>query len=167
MAAKDRLGTAAVGTGSIPVSRIMAGFVFLICIALIGIEAVKLFNERGKVLADARKDTANLASSLAQHADLTFKSADTLLVSIVQRLDRDGVMVIASVGDTNSSNFSGDDYFVHHRDRDSHELFVGKPASGGTAEGWHIPIARRFNRADGSFAGVAVIALDPGYFQTL
>jgi diguanylate cyclase (GGDEF)-like protein len=34
-------------------------------------------------------------------------------------------------------------------------------------DGWLIPVSRRFNRADGTFGGVAVAAVNPMYFQDI
>lgn len=190
-----------IGPGSVSISRLVAGFVCVICASLIGLQIASIVGERSKVLSDAKKDTANLTSSLVQHADLTFKTADSLLVGLVERLehedlsdqnvrqrlrnwflqevrlnsqfvsfaviDRDGKMIVTSTGQTALSDYSDRDYFIHHRDHDDRELLVGKPVKGRNANTWLIPTTRRFNRANGTFGGVAVAALDPVYFQTL
>jgi diguanylate cyclase (GGDEF)-like protein len=64
----------------------IAGFTALACAGLIGLETSRIFSERSQILADSHKDTANLTSSLIKHAELTFRSADAMLLGIVERL---------------------------------------------------------------------------------
>jgi diguanylate cyclase (GGDEF)-like protein/PAS domain S-box-containing protein len=65
----------------------LAGFVALACIGLMGLEVSRIINQRSAVIADSRTDTANLTSSLIQHAELTFRTADALLVGIAERME--------------------------------------------------------------------------------
>ena len=65
------------------------GFVTAACAVLIGFETLRVVNQRSELLADARKDTANLTSSLIQHAELTFRTADAILIGLVERLEHE------------------------------------------------------------------------------
>jgi diguanylate cyclase (GGDEF)-like protein/PAS domain S-box-containing protein len=178
----------------------IVGFIAAACAVLIGLETSHIVNQRSDVLAASRKDTANLTSSLIQHAELTFRTADALLIGIVERLEHQDVdseaverlkawfveevrhssqfisfavvdtngMMIASTFDAKGPNrFSDREYLTYHRTHDDDDLHIGAPIRSRSAEGWMIPVTRRFNRADGTFGGVAVAAIDPRYFQEL
>jgi len=56
---------------------------------VVGLEVSRVVSHRSEVIADARKDTANLTSSLIQHAELTFRTADAVLIGVVERLERE------------------------------------------------------------------------------
>src|SRR5689334_19815617 len=68
-----------------------AGFVVLICLAILGLSAWREWESRNAELRNAETDVANLAHSLVQHADDTFELADTILVGLVHRLELDGM----------------------------------------------------------------------------
>ncbi|MBR0810204.1 diguanylate cyclase [Bradyrhizobium diazoefficiens] len=67
-----------------------AGFVVLICVAILGLSAWREWEARKVDLRSAEVDVANVAHSLIQHADDTFELVDTLLVGLVHRLEIDG-----------------------------------------------------------------------------
>ncbi|WP_314953004.1 diguanylate cyclase domain-containing protein [Bradyrhizobium cosmicum] len=67
-----------------------AGFVVLICVAILGLSAWREWEMRNVDLRNAEIDVANLAHSLVQHADDTFELVDTILVGLVHRLEIDG-----------------------------------------------------------------------------
>ena len=188
-------------SGFLSATRLIAGFVALVCVALLALETSHVMSQRTEIMARARSDTANLASSLAQHAELTFRTADALLIATVERVEHepnfdpqaqqrlrnwfiqevnqssqfvsfavigsDGSMIVTAAAAKSALNFSDRDYFAYHREHDDRQLVIGKPIHGRVADEWIIPITRRFNRADGTFGGVALAALDPAYFQKL
>src|ERR1035438_7401797 len=67
----------------------IVGFVAAACALLIGLETSRILTQRSDVLADSQKDTANLTASLIQHAELTFGTADAILIGVVDRLEQD------------------------------------------------------------------------------
>lgn len=67
-----------------------AGFVVLICVAILGLSAWREWEARNAELRNAEIDVANVAHSLIQHADDTFELVDTILVGLVHRLEIDG-----------------------------------------------------------------------------
>ncbi|MBR1175589.1 diguanylate cyclase [Bradyrhizobium sp. KB893862 SZCCT0404] len=77
------------GKTRLPLSA--AGFVVLICLAILGLSAWREWESRNAELRNAETDVANLAHSLVQHADDTFELADTILVGLVHRLELDGM----------------------------------------------------------------------------
>jgi diguanylate cyclase (GGDEF)-like protein/PAS domain S-box-containing protein len=66
------------------------GFVFLVCLAVVAIEAANLWQQRNREMAEAWQDAANLARSLSQHAEDTLRTADVSIIGIVHRLQLDG-----------------------------------------------------------------------------
>ncbi|MGA2994525.1 bifunctional diguanylate cyclase/phosphodiesterase [Bradyrhizobium sp.] len=174
----------------------VAWFVALACTVLIGLEVSRIVTQRSTVIANARLQTANLTKSLLQHAELTFRTADAILIGVVERLehesldavtherlrawfadevrhssqfvsfaviDSDGAMIVSTFGEAPSGQFSDREYLAYHRTHD--ELHIGAPIRGRKAEGWLIPVTRRYNKPDGTFGGVAVAGINPQYFQ--
>ncbi|MFB6447864.1 sensor domain-containing diguanylate cyclase [Bradyrhizobium tunisiense] len=76
--------------GKMPLPLWAAGFVALICVAILGLSAWREWEAREADLRNAEVEVANVAHSLVQHADDTFELADTLLVGLVHRLEIDG-----------------------------------------------------------------------------
>ncbi len=67
----------------------IAGFIAAACAVLVGLEISHILNQRSDILADSRKDTTNLTGSLIQHAELTFRTADAILIAAVERLEHE------------------------------------------------------------------------------
>ncbi|EPM78448.1 sensor domain-containing diguanylate cyclase [Pseudomonas syringae] len=57
-------------------------------------------------------------------------------------------------------------YFVYHRDNADESIHVGPIIESRTTGDMVIPISRRINNPDGSFAGVALATVAVAYFQT-
>jgi diguanylate cyclase (GGDEF)-like protein/PAS domain S-box-containing protein len=77
------------GTLHLLATRGIAWFVALACVIVFGLEISRVVSLYSEVRDDARKDTANLASSLVQHAELTFRTADAVLIGVVERLEHE------------------------------------------------------------------------------
>src|SRR5262249_8471924 len=75
------------------VSIATATLAFLIAVvgAIVGLEAAHVLDERAKAIEDGKRDTANLVKSLIQHAELTFRTADAVLLGIVEQSEHDGL----------------------------------------------------------------------------
>ena len=65
-----------------------------------------------------------------------------------------------------STHVGASDLLVH-READSRTLYVGKPVVDPMLNKTMIPLTRRFNNPDGSFAGVVAVAVDPARFTDL
>jgi signal transduction histidine kinase/ActR/RegA family two-component response regulator len=172
----------------------------LACVAYVGVEAFHIVQHRTYVLADGEKDNANLANSLMQQAELTFRTADALLLSTVLRLekrpfpteerelssalfaeqirqspqlatmgviDADGIMVASALELPPGTKFSDREYFIHHQATADRAIFIAPPVKGRATGSWIIPVSRRFNRPDGSFGGVVLVAIKAQFFQDL
>ncbi|MCW3609118.1 sensor domain-containing diguanylate cyclase [Burkholderia cenocepacia] len=84
-------------------------------------------------------------------------------------LDAHGNIVLDSQNDVpRQGNFADRKYFTVHRDRDDVGLYVSDPFEsrlrGGTPS---IALTRRVSNPDGSFAGIALIAINLEYFHKL
>lgn len=66
---------------------------FAVCLsaALVGVESWQMWNVREAGLRNARDTAASLAQSIALQAETTFKTADTVVASIGQRVEAEGV----------------------------------------------------------------------------
>lgn len=84
-------------------------------------------------------------------------------------LDASGNIVIDSAGDIpRKGNFADRDYFTIQRDRPDAGLYVSRPFQSRLRNGASsIALSRRLSHPDGSFAGVAMIAVNLEYFHSL
>ena len=57
------------------------------------------------------------------------------------------------------ANSSDRAYFIHHRDDPSREPFIGPPIRSRANQEWVVTVSRRFNDAQGKFAGVVAVTL--------
>ena len=66
---------------------------FALCLsaALVGIEAWQMWHVREASLRSANIVTASLAESLSQQIETTLKTADTVVATLVQRVEVEGV----------------------------------------------------------------------------
>ncbi|MBM7060147.1 GGDEF domain-containing protein [Pseudomonas sp. UL073] len=71
----------------LPMARV---FVVLVCVLLFASVAWMLWSARETRLQEAQMATSNLAYSVSRHAQDTLKKADTILVSLSERLQVDG-----------------------------------------------------------------------------
>jgi Cache domain len=62
-------------------------------------------------------------------------------------------------------NNSDRDYFRHHRESNDSRIFIGQPVHSRSGGQWVITLSRRWNHADGSFAGVALATIEASYFS--
>jgi PAS domain S-box-containing protein len=165
----------------------------LVIILIGGSVLLQLSSERAAILEEARKHTSNLARAFEEHIRRTVKEVDqTLLVLkrgyesdpkhfalwewparelLLQDLlvqiaiaDREGTIIGTTEGPAPVTvSVKNEDFFLYHVNRDSNVLFFGKPVAGGGRNRQSIPLSRRLNAPDGSFAGVLIVSLDPYY----
>jgi signal transduction histidine kinase/PAS domain-containing protein len=58
------------------------------------------------------------------------------------------------------------EYVGNHAAERNKELVIGRPVFGSVSKQWRLPLSRRLEHADGSYAGVVVASFDPGYFSS-
>jgi diguanylate cyclase (GGDEF)-like protein len=66
------------------------GLIACVCVALIGIEAWQLWRVHAANIAQNQVVTANLARSIAEQAETTLKTADTIGATLVERVEAEG-----------------------------------------------------------------------------
>jgi len=80
--------------------------------------------------------------------------------------DADGHWIANSRGvPTKLYNNADREYFIYHQTHAERGPHVGNPVISRSTGQWIIPVSRRLNRPDGSFAGVALATLDVEYFR--
>jgi diguanylate cyclase (GGDEF)-like protein len=58
------------------------------------------------------------------------------------------------------------EYFIYHQTHKDKLAHVGAPVRSRTTDAWVLPISRRLDNKDGSFAGVALATVQLSYFRT-
>jgi len=100
------------------------------------------------------------------HGLLTQIPAELPQIQSVDVYDEDGRMLVSSMSDQNPGiNNSDREYFQYHRANADHQVHIGLPVQSRRTGKWVIPLSRRFDHADGSFAGVVSAAFDVDYFS--
>ncbi len=90
-------------------------------------------------------------------------------LSAIVVTDERGDPILSSLpfDESSMNNRSDREYFIHHRENASASSFIGRPINGRSSGLEVITVSRRLNRADGSFGGVVIGALDLDYFKKL
>jgi two-component system sensor histidine kinase/response regulator len=177
--------------GWLPLAMVLFGV--LVVLLIVGGVAQQLSSERDAILEEARKHTSNLARAFEEHIRRTLKEVDQAFLMLkrgyesdpqtfrlwdwpgrklllqdlsVQIAMADKTGTIVGTADGQAPVFASvrdEDYFLYQIDHDDNALFIGKPVKGGGAGHWTIPLSRRLDGPDGSFAGVLIVSLDPYY----
>lgn len=100
------------------------------------------------------------------HEFLKQRVADSPFLSSVSMYDAQGVCLASSFSITEGMKNADRDYFTHHRENPDTGPWIGAPIHSRATGAWVIPVSRRLNHADGSFAGVVVAGLSLDFFQT-
>ena len=154
--------------------------------------AIYLDFEKKDVLAEAAKQAEIHVRLLEEHTTRTVRVLDQTTVFVkgeierdrsrfdLSRYARDGIFLdsffnlIAIADETGQtqqmipprppSNIRDREHFSVHVEKDSNSLFISKPVLGRSSGKWSLQFTRRINKPDGSFGGIVVSSLDPGYF---
>lgn len=59
------------------------------------------------------------------------------------------------------------EYFQHHLHHPGRQVYIGKPIKSRSNNAWVLPISRRLEQADGSFAGIVLATVRIDYFSKL
>ncbi|WP_018260357.1 ATP-binding protein [Methylobacterium sp. WSM2598] len=170
------------------------GITLLTAFLLVTLGAWQIMRSRDAALADARKDARNLSRSLAQHAERTIEAVDLILSGTTEWVEgnpdratlgsflvrRTGTIAqVRNIAITDASGswiadslsphppLSSADrpYFAWLRDHpEDRAMFIGALIRSHYDQKPILPLARRLNNFDGSFAGVVVAELEPDYF---
>jgi two-component system sensor histidine kinase/response regulator len=176
--------------GWLPFAMVLFGA--LVVLLIVGGVMQQLSSEKSAILEEARKHTSNLARAFEEHIRRTLGEVDQAFLVLkrgyesdprnfrlweypgrglllrdlsvqISMADKDGTIVGTTDGPAPVfASVRDEDYFLYQVNHDIGTLFVGKPVRGG-GDHWTIPLSRRLNAPDGSFAGVLIVSLDPYY----
>ena len=153
----------------------------------------KIESERQMEIANAEKETANLARAFEEHTLRTIKSMDQTALFLKYQYEKEGMAIsipqyinegrilnqnlvlLSIIGEKGDlllssqvpfipSNIMDREHFLVHKTADTQQLFISKPVLGRSSGKWSIQMTRRINHPDGSFSGVVVISVNPFYF---
>ena len=143
---------------------------------------------------EMRQRSSALVLAFADHTEATFRSSDHIVLQLrrawlenpkafgsaivaqqtllgdtsiqIAVIDADGYLVYSNLGFASERVFLGDrEHFkVHQVGGRADRLFVSRPVKGRVSGKWSIQLTRPIFMADGHFAGVLVLSLDPSYF---
>ncbi len=151
--------------------------------------------ERAEQVAQSRQ-ASNMALALQIHAQDTMLGVDDAVRRIKRGVESEGAafnmrhlmdefrdiadyVAVASVADVQGrlvmstlpippgTSIADLPHFQHHVGNDSGEPFFGKPVLGRVSDKWSFHATRRINKPDGGFGGVAIIAVDFSYLNTV
>ncbi|AOJ04846.1 MULTISPECIES: sensor domain-containing diguanylate cyclase [Burkholderia] len=103
-----------------------------------------------------------------RHALLFDRTAAAKYVTGMGMMDAQGHIVDGCCSASHAGSFTDRDYFLVHEQAGDAGLYVSKPYRSRTRGGVEsIALSRRIGKPDGTFGGVAVVAIDVAYFQHL
>ncbi|SAL41634.1 multi-sensor hybrid histidine kinase [Caballeronia peredens] len=177
----------------------MTVFIVAVCVLLIGTDVWRSIAARRVQLGEMTTAASNLARAMAQHANDTFKEADTTLIGMVDRVeqegtspeslarvhrslvsrveqlpqlnglfiyDKTGAWIVNSQPQLDQRfNNSDREYFEYHRTHTDQGPHIGPPVRSRSTGKWIVPVSRRIDAPDGSFAGVALATIDVSFFS--
>ncbi|HEY1998927.1 MAG TPA: sensor domain-containing diguanylate cyclase [Paraburkholderia sp.] len=122
-----------------------------------------------QAVASGLRDPAVMRlDSEIRHKVLFDRSTTARYVSSISALDANGNSVEYGTGTPPKGNLSDRDYFLVHEHARNVGLYVSAPYLSRLRNGApSIALSRRIDKADGSFGGVAVIAVNIEYFRQL
>ena len=104
------------------------------------------------------------AATLAKLQDLMVaRVAASRRIKALAIVDENGNW-LASSG-VMGANLGDRDYFRHHLQWIDRNMFIGRPVKSSMNDEWVVTVSRRFNRSDGSFAGVVIASIGAEYFS--
>ena len=179
----------------------MLSLIFCGCGALIGLETWQLWGVYQTNIAQTDIVSSSTARSIAEQAETTLQTADTVVSSLVDQVEADGtgpealarfsrlmsslavalpaiheMGIVDSNGnaiaksltkDMHGLNYAERAYFQYHSTHPDRGPFIGARIKSKIDGNYSITVTRRFNHADGSFAGLAVTSVSLKFFQQL
>lgn len=79
----------------------------------------------------------------------------------------DGTWLATSLNQTIEGNNADRAYFQYHRTRPGRDIHVAHPVRSRSTGIWVLPVSRRIDHADGSFAGVVLVTLKVNFFEKI
>gem|GEM_PF-1566560 len=154
-----------------------------------------LVDQRNHTTESAEQNGANLARAFEEQIARSIKSVDQALLFVRAQFQREpdtfdlqtwgqndyylrdlavqlaiinaNGFLRASNADTSAAavDLSDREHFRFHVNRPTDDLFISKPVLGRVTNKWTIQLTRKLRKPDGSFGGVLVASIDPGYLS--
>ncbi|WP_051933054.1 sensor domain-containing diguanylate cyclase [Massilia sp. BSC265] len=183
-----------------PAVRYAIRVLLLFCVLLVAAQAWSAWSARQSRLAEHAAATSNMANALAAQAESTVRIVDTVLASVVERVEHDGMSpassdrlrthmrnmvlqvkelhglfvygadgswLVSSIERPIAGNNADREYFQYHLNHRSRNTYIGKPIRSRSSGVWILPVSRRLDNPDGSFAGVALGTVQIAFFAEL
>jgi signal transduction histidine kinase len=172
---------------------VLATFTLLLIALVWTANLAYLRHARQSEIESVKTSNANLARAFEEHTVRTIQQIDQILLLVKREFERPGhdadiskfsqeaqinpelALILAVTNEHGDivaadtkfarANLSDRENFQAHLARDSGQLIIDRPRIGRVAKKWVIPISRRINKPDGSFAGIVVVGIDPYYFS--
>jgi signal transduction histidine kinase/CheY-like chemotaxis protein len=155
-----------------------------------------LWRDHGAARREAEDDTANLARAFEENITRTVEAADQTLLFLreayqndpagfvkgpwasghgfldnlhmqLSLANRDGKVLWSNPGPAPENvNIADRPHFQAQRSSVDDQLVISRPVIGRVSKKWSVQFARKLVATDGSFAGVAVVSLDPAYLSS-
>lgn len=103
----------------------------------------------------------DLRGVMADHRDIAG------YIAVASVADERGRLILSTLPIPSGAAIADLEHFRAHVARDTGEPYINKPALGRVSGKWSFHVTRRINRTDGSFGGVAIIAVDFSYWSRL
>ena len=131
--------------------------------------ALRTLGEADHIMLDIKRQYAALSERKARLKSVvptlsTNTSADPDLLHALFVVGSDGVVLhslLKTLPNLRNSQLSERAYFRIHVNNPAHGLYISAPVLERETGSWSIPMSRRLDHADGSFAGVVVAFLNP------
>lgn len=81
-------------------------------------------------------------------------------IAVASVADEHGRLILSTLPIPPGAGIADLAHFRAHVERDTGEPYINKPVLGRVSGKWSFHVTRRINRADGSFGGVAIVAID-------
>jgi diguanylate cyclase (GGDEF)-like protein len=123
-----------------------------------------------QAVVDGLQQTDVMALPLHLRREILFdRAASAKYLGAMRIMDEQGNVIMDSDGDTPKvGNLSDRSYFTTQRDNPNAGLFISDPYKARLRNGvMSIGLTRRISRADGSFAGIVLLAVNVAYFHDL
>ncbi|WP_338769105.1 sensor domain-containing diguanylate cyclase [Massilia sp. METH4] len=136
---------------------------------MVGIQVELAMKAAGLVLADiterAENDRTDAKSLARLNGHLAALARATPELHGLFVYGADGAWLASSLSEPVGGNNADREYFRYHRAHAGREVHVGAPMRSRSTGVWIIPVSRRIQHADGSFAGVALVTLRINFFE--
>ncbi len=119
------------------------------------------------VAQDAESENLGRPPYQEAHNRLTRMAAKASELSGLFVFDARGDVTASSLGRHTEFNVADREYFQYHRDHAGVRTHIGIPIVSRSNGAWVVPISRRLQRADGSFAGVALVTMRLSMFESV